>query len=63
MIKEYDIVKSLKSLNDKVLEGCKGTVLIVYPDFPSTFEVEFVDEINETLDVLTVKGNDIIKIE
>ncbi|CAH0126162.1 DUF4926 domain-containing protein [Pedobacter sp. Bi126] len=63
MIKEYDIVKSLKSLNDKVFKGCRGTVLIIYSDFPSTFEVEFVDEMNETLDVLTVKANDVIKIE
>lgn len=63
MIKKYDIVKSSKTLNDKIFKGCKGTVLIIYPDFPSTFEVEFVDETNETLDILTVKANDIIKIE
>ena len=33
MIKEYDIVKSLNDLNEKVLKDCKGTVLIVYPRF------------------------------
>jgi len=63
MIKEYDIVKSLKTLNDKAFKGCIGTVLMIYSDFPLTFEVEFVDEMNETLDILTVKANDIIKIE
>ncbi len=63
MIKKYDIVESLKALNDKVSKGCKGTVLIIYSDFPPTFEVEFVDEMNETLDVLTVMENDLIKIE
>ncbi|WP_199141896.1 DUF4926 domain-containing protein [Pedobacter sp. ASV12] len=63
MIKKYDIVKAIKTLNDKVFEGCKGTVLIIYPDFPLAFEVEFVDEMNETLDVLTVKADDIVKME
>jgi hypothetical protein len=62
MIQEYDIVKSLSDLNDRVLKDCKGTVLIVYPDFPPAYEVEFVNEVLETLDVLTVKADDIIKI-
>jgi hypothetical protein len=63
MIKEYDIVKSLIDLNQKVLKDCKGTVLIVHPDFPPAYEVEFVDNAFETIDVLTVKADDIIKIE
>ena len=63
MIREYDIIKSLYSLYDKVLQDCRGTVLIVYRDFPPAYEVEFVNNANETLDVLTVKAGDIIKIE
>jgi hypothetical protein len=59
MIKEYEIVKSLVDINDKVLKGCKGTVLIIYNDTPPAYEVEFVDENNETLDVLTVKSSEI----
>lgn len=57
MIKEYEIVKSLVDFNDKVLTGCKGTVLIVYDDEPLAYEVEFVDDDNRTLDVLTVNAS------
>jgi hypothetical protein len=63
MIQEYDVIKSLNDLSDKVLKGCKGTVLVVYPDFPPAYEVEFVNESLETIDVLTVKADDIIKEE
>ena len=61
MMQTYDIIKSSKKLNDKVMLGCTGTVLIIYPGFPPAYEVEFVDEINQTLDVLTVGANDIVK--
>jgi hypothetical protein len=59
MIKEYDIVESLYDLSDKVLKGYRGTVLIVYSDFPNAYEVEFVSDTSVTIDVLTVKADDI----
>lgn len=62
MLKKYDIVRSLKNLNEIVLKGSKGTILIVYDDFPAFYEVEFVDDFNETLDVLTVQAEDITQI-
>ncbi|KLT65779.1 DUF4926 domain-containing protein [Pedobacter sp. BMA] len=62
MIKEYDIVKSLKDLNDMVFEGCKGTVLFVYPDAQPAYEVEFINDCNETLDVLTVNSDEITNV-
>ena len=33
------------------------------PDFPTAYEVEFVTDKFETLDVLTVKADEIVKIE
>jgi hypothetical protein len=63
MIEKYDVVMALNDLNDKVLKGSKGTVLIIYPDFPTAYEVEFVNDAFETLDVLTVKADEIVKIE
>jgi hypothetical protein len=63
MINEYDVVKSLKNLSDKVSQDCIGTVVVVYPDFPMVFEVEFFDDEMETLEVLTVQEYDIIKID
>ena len=62
MIQKYDIVKSLIDLNDKVLKDTKGTVLIVYPDFPTSYEVEFIDNALETIDVLTVDATQIFKL-
>jgi len=61
MIKEYDIVESTKDLSEKILKNCKGTVVIVYSNSPGAYEVEFVNDVNETLDVLTVNEGDIIK--
>jgi hypothetical protein len=61
MIKLYDVVKSSKDLNDKVLKGCIGTVVMVYSDSPPAYEVEFFDDANETLDLLTVSSVDIVK--
>jgi CO dehydrogenase/acetyl-CoA synthase delta subunit len=61
-IKEYDIVKSTKDLNNKVLKGCEGTVLIVYDTPTLGYEVEFVNDANETLAVLTVYPDDIYLI-
>ena len=62
MIEMYDIVRSLVDLSDKVPSGTKGTVLIIYPNFPPDYEVEFVDGSFETLDVLTVKAADVAEI-
>ena len=63
MIREYDVVKAVKDLSDKVKTGAEGTVLMVYPDFPSVYEVEFVDEMKESLDVLTVQVGDVVKVD
>lgn len=62
MIREYDIVKAIKDLNDKVKTGSEGTVLMIYPDFPLVYEIEFFDKMKESLDVLTVRADDIIKV-
>jgi hypothetical protein len=62
MIEMYDVVKSLIDLNDKVPVGTEGTVLIIYPNFPPDYEVEFVNDLFETLEVLTVKSGDLVKI-
>ena len=63
MINEYDIVIALKPLGDKIKKGDEGTVLMVYPSKPVEYEVEFLDNEGETLDILTVKAKDIKKIE
>lgn len=62
MINEYDIVVALRDLNSKVLKGCEGTVVFVFDSIPPAYMVEFVDDEIETLDVLTVKFDDIEKL-
>ncbi|GAA4789626.1 hypothetical protein GCM10023231_17040 [Olivibacter ginsenosidimutans] len=62
MINQYDIVKSLTRLNDKVPEDCRGVVVMVLPDFPVGYLVEFMNDKTETLDVLAVTAEQIEKI-
>jgi len=57
------MVKSLKDLNNVVLKDCIGTVVMVYAAFPPAYEVEFVNDAFGTIDVLTVKADDIIKVK
>ena len=54
MFKEYDVVKAKIELSAFVRAGTRGAVLICYDGAPKEYEVEFVDESGETLDVLTV---------
>lgn len=63
MLKEYDVIKAVRNLDDKVLKDCKGTILIVYHSDPPAYEIEFVNDEFETLEVLTVGVEDIIQIE
>lgn len=60
MIQEYDVVIVTKDINDKVLKGMRGAVLIVYDIKPPQYEIEFLDEDGYTIDVLTLPENDII---
>jgi len=57
MFKEYDVVIA-KSNFDNVLKGTSGTILIIYSD-QRHYEVEFVDNEGNTLNILTVNENEI----
>lgn len=54
---DYDVVISKKKLSEKVNSGCKGAILICYEN--NDYEVEFVDKHGESLEVLTVAGEDL----
>ncbi len=62
MIYEYDVVRSTKMLSEKIPRGTLGTVLLVYSSLITNYEVEFKNELGETLGILTVTGSDIEKI-
>ncbi len=59
MINEYDVVKAKRSLSPKISKGCRGAVLMVFDEPSLAYEVEFVDEIGVTIDVITVYPNDL----
>lgn len=59
MMQEYDVVKSVRELNDKVPKDSVGTVLMILSAVE--YEVEFVDSEGNTLDVITVSDRDIRK--
>ena len=61
MIKEYDIVKAVKNINDLVLIGTIGTVVMIYQRPSLGYEVEFINDAKETIAVITVKPDEIAK--
>ncbi|MEZ5422544.1 MAG: DUF4926 domain-containing protein [Pyrinomonadaceae bacterium] len=60
-LREYDVVISKRKLSENVPEGSLGTVLIIH-DPSVAYEVEFM-EAGRSLDVLTVKDEDLIFVE
>ena len=62
MFKEYDVVRSVIPLPE-VPMGSIGTILIIH-ETGSEYVVEFVDsKTGKTLNVITVKENDLKKVE
>jgi hypothetical protein len=61
MLHEYDIVR-LKAESDAIPlpAGTKGTVLVIYPDAPPAYEVEFVGDTGDSLGTFTVRESDLI---
>ncbi len=53
-MKEFDIVK-LKEKFQGINAGTKGTIVLEYDG--TTFEVEFVDENLDTIEVITTPAN------
>jgi Domain of unknown function (DUF4926) len=56
---DYDVVKARKQLGNAVPPDTVGTVLMVFAGEPSSYEVEFVDGVGESLAVLTVLEDDL----
>jgi hypothetical protein len=63
MLKEYDVVRAKRDLNPLILRGTKGAVMLILHENPNKYEVEFVDENGETLELLTVGDDDLELVE
>ena len=59
MFKEYQVVKATKDITSNVKEGCVGTIVYIHQYPNEAYEVEFVDENNDTIDSLSVNAKDI----
>ena len=60
MLREYDVVLLKEPMPAVPLpRGTRGTILIVFPDSPPAYEVEFVDAAGGTLGTYTVRENDL----
>lgn len=59
MIKEHSLVTSNKKLSPNVNAETVGVVLIIYTIPRIAYEVEFFDDDNESIDVLTVNPEDL----
>ena len=62
MIKEFAVVRAIKNLTPKVPEGTIGAVVMVYTEPTLGYEVEFVDDHHETLEVLAVYPDSIEEV-
>ena len=61
MLSEYDVVLAKRNLSQLVHLGCKGAILICHGN--DTYEVEFVDDDGDSLEVLTVSGVDLSAVD
>ncbi|WP_054744002.1 DUF4926 domain-containing protein [Cellulosilyticum ruminicola] len=59
MFREYDVVRTARRLNTNIDKEQQGEIVIVFEDETKAYEVEFVDESGNTLDVLTVREVDL----
>lgn len=59
MFVELDIVKAKRNLSQLDNENTIGTIVMIYTDPSIAYEVEFFDEYNNTIELLTVKESDI----
>ena len=63
MFKLYDVVKSKKEISEDIPVDTIGTIVMIYNEFtPIAYEVEFINDEMETINVVTVKDEDLIII-
>lgn len=63
MLKEYDVVRAKHDINTLISRGTKGAIMLILHENPNKYEVEFVDDNGETLELLTVGDDDLELVE
>jgi len=59
MLNEYAVVVAAKDLSTDVKRGCVGTIVMIYDNPSLAYEVEFFKTNGDTIELLTVKPDDI----
>ncbi len=59
MLNEYAVVVATKDLSTDVKRGCVGTIVMIYDNPSLAYEVEFFKTNGDTIELLTVKPDDI----
>lgn len=63
MFKEYDVVVAKCALSETVKSKARGTILLILHTNPNVYEIEFMDQNGNTLDILTVNEVDLEPVE
>ncbi len=61
MFDEYDYVELIEELDSTLRIGIRGAIVMVYDCRPPEYEVEFVDNQGNTIDIRTVNESQIKK--
>jgi hypothetical protein len=61
-MKEYDVVELICDLSDLLPAGTRGTIVMVYPEQNTAFEVEFTDANGKTIEVRSGVRDDQLKV-
>ncbi|MGX8796858.1 DUF4926 domain-containing protein [Fusibacter sp. JL298sf-3] len=59
MYKEYDVVYAKRNLSEMVKKGTKGAIVLILDEKCSEYEVEFINDIGEFLELLSVDESDL----
>ena len=59
MLNENEVVVATKDLSSDVKRGCGGTIVMIYDNPSLAYEVEFFKTNGDTIELLTVKPDDI----
>ncbi|NGX85368.1 DUF4926 domain-containing protein [Aequorivita sp. KMM 9714] len=64
MFKLYDVVKSKKEISEDIPINTIGTIVMIYDEFtPIAYEVEFINDEMETINVVTVEEKDLVMFQ
>jgi hypothetical protein len=63
MLEEYDVVELREGITTDLKTGTRGAIVMVYPSDPPEYEVEFVNDVGETIAVRTVRDDQLRKID